>query len=113
MHIFSLVCGEITPDQLGKTLTHEHIRMDYKCCFVDPTTDAEKEKARDPEIRLDNLGWIRQYPFVFIIILLFRRLYYFIIFRFIVLTRLTQFYCFYALVLISFLNQDNDSYFNI
>jgi len=57
------VCGDILPDQLGRTLTHEHIRLQYQCCFLDPKTDAEKERARDPEIRLDNLGWIRQYPY--------------------------------------------------
>eukprot|EP00794_Sanderia_malayensis_P004855 gene4855-5492_t len=57
------VCGFISPDQLGKTLTHEHIRLRYLCCFLDPETEADKKRARDEEFRLDNLGWIRQNPY--------------------------------------------------
>ena len=63
IYLFNLsVCGVISPDQLGKTMTHEHIKLGYLCCFTEPKTDADKKKARDPTIRLDNLGWIRQNP---------------------------------------------------
>ena len=55
------VLGQIPPEKLGKTLTHEHIRMDYNCCFRTPSMKSHKEKVHLP-MEIQNLGYIRQYP---------------------------------------------------
>jgi len=57
-----LVMGPIEPKKLGKTLTHEHIRMDYRCCFFKPPLEGHQEKIKENYIELKNLGFIRQYP---------------------------------------------------
>ena len=55
------VLGDIAPDQLGRTLTHEHLSMRFDVCYVPP----KDEKMRDLEWNMRNTSWIRQNPYVF------------------------------------------------
>jgi len=57
------VLGPIDAKKLGKTLTHEHIRMDYRCCFINPPMEEHQEKVKENRIELNNLGFVRQYPY--------------------------------------------------
>jgi len=57
------VLGPIHPDTVGKTLTHEHIRMDYRKCFFQPPREEHLAKGKLPIDRMDNLGFVRQYPY--------------------------------------------------
>ena len=57
------VLGPIEPDAVGQTLTHEHIHMDYRNCFVQPTNKDHLKKSQQPEITLRNLGFVRQNPY--------------------------------------------------
>jgi len=57
------VLGPIEPDAVGQTLTHEHIHMDYRNCFVHPTNKDHEKKSKQPEITLGNLGYVRQNPY--------------------------------------------------
>ncbi len=52
------VLGLIAPEDLGATLTHEHILIDYSVSFVEPTVATEKHLAYQP-VTLQNLGWLR------------------------------------------------------
>ncbi|HEX77837.1 MAG TPA: phosphotriesterase-related protein [Dehalococcoidia bacterium] len=54
------VLGPIPADELGVTITHEHLLIDFTCVFEEPADPAEKELAYQP-ISLENLGWIRRY----------------------------------------------------
>ena len=63
---FSKVLGPIEPKELGTTLTHEHIRMDYGSCFIKPPREDHMQKI-DGKIELKNLGFVRQYPYVMLI----------------------------------------------
>lgn len=57
------VLGDIEPSALGRTLTHEHIKMDYKCCIQPPWRASDEEKMVNSEINLANLGWIQHNPY--------------------------------------------------
>jgi len=52
------VLGCIAPEDIGITLPHEHILMDFSISFVEPTVTAEKHLAYQP-ITLQNYGWLR------------------------------------------------------
>ena len=52
------VSGTIDPNSLGITSVHEHICIDNRLLFDEPTELSEKEMAYEP-IRLDNLYWVR------------------------------------------------------
>ncbi len=52
------VLGCIAPEDLGITLPHEHILMDFSISFVEPTMATEKHLAYQP-ITLQNYGWLR------------------------------------------------------
>ncbi len=51
---------QITAEQLGITLTHEHILFDLSFMFSEPDDPQERELAAQT-IRLDNLNWIRSH----------------------------------------------------
>ncbi len=53
------VLGSVSPDELGPTLTHEHLLIDFECMFNEPKEASLKGLAYQT-IALDNLGWIRQ-----------------------------------------------------
>jgi len=57
------VLGPIDPSALGRTLTHEHIKMDYKCCLRPPWRESDAEKMTNSEFNLTNVGWIHQNPY--------------------------------------------------
>jgi phosphotriesterase-related protein len=52
------VLGSIAPEDLGVTLTHEHLLIDLSCIFVEPEEAAEKYNAYQP-LTLQNVGWLR------------------------------------------------------
>lgn len=51
------VLGLVEPENLGITLPHEHILLDYSKEFVEPMAASEKYLAYQP-VTLQNLGWI-------------------------------------------------------
>ncbi len=59
-HITFTVCGVISPDDLGVTLTHEHISMAYNLATLPPP--ANEEHKTELPLTMENLGWIRYYP---------------------------------------------------
>ena len=52
------VLGPIDPDELGVTMTHEHLLIDIRCVYEEPVEASKKPLAHAP-ISLENLGWIR------------------------------------------------------
>lgn len=56
-----LVKGVIRPETLGRTLTHEHLSMDFTHFYrKPPQMIADKF---DYSFSLDTIGYIRQYPY--------------------------------------------------
>ncbi|KAM8966663.1 N-acetyltaurine hydrolase [Pelodytes ibericus] len=55
------VLGPIHPDQLGYTLTHEHLTMTFSCCYYPPPPH-QKALSNDP-IMMKNLFWLKQNPY--------------------------------------------------
>ena len=53
------VLGDIAPSELGRTLTHEHLSMQFDVCFVQP----EKPELADLDWTLGNYGWIWSHPY--------------------------------------------------
>jgi len=56
------VLGSISPEELGITLTHEHILIDCSPWFIEPEEASQKGYVEQP-VTLDNLWWIRQNMF--------------------------------------------------
>ena len=57
------VLGLVEPSCLGCTLTHEHLKMDYKNCYRAPRRKCDIEKGKYPGITLETVGWVRQNPY--------------------------------------------------
>ena len=57
------VLGLIEPSALGRTLTHEHITMDYKNCLRKPSRECDESKVYSGEPTLSSIGWIQQNPY--------------------------------------------------
>nr|XP_008167884.1 phosphotriesterase-related protein [Chrysemys picta bellii]XP_008167887.1 phosphotriesterase-related protein [Chrysemys picta bellii]XP_023962058.1 phosphotriesterase-related protein [Chrysemys picta bellii]XP_023962060.1 phosphotriesterase-related protein [Chrysemys picta bellii]XP_023962063.1 phosphotriesterase-related protein [Chrysemys picta bellii]XP_042712643.1 phosphotriesterase-related protein [Chrysemys picta bellii]XP_042712644.1 phosphotriesterase-related protein [Chrysemys pict len=55
------VLGLVEPSQLGCTMTHEHLTMNYSCCYVPPSSG--QEALSDGPIEMKNLFWIKQNPY--------------------------------------------------
>lgn len=58
------VCGTISPDSLGKTLSHEHILIDM-CCWLTEPKEAFKRamiNKRIKDLGIENLGMVRLDP---------------------------------------------------
>lgn len=55
------VLGLVEPEQLGYTLTHEHLSMNYSSCFCPPSPG--QEPLSDGPIEMKNLFWIKQNPY--------------------------------------------------
>jgi len=53
------VLGAIAPDAMGITLPHEHLLIDFKAMFAEPSAASDKGRAAEP-VGLTNLGWVRQ-----------------------------------------------------
>ncbi|XP_075979126.1 phosphotriesterase-related protein [Anticarsia gemmatalis] len=56
------VLGDVSPSVLGRTLTHEHLAMDFSHFYSDPPTQLADKFKRLP-YTLDMIGYIRQYPY--------------------------------------------------
>jgi phosphotriesterase-related protein len=56
------VLGLIEPENLGITLSHEHIISDGSCWFMEPNEASEKAMAHHP-VTLDILWWLRYHFF--------------------------------------------------
>ena len=54
------VLGTITPAQMGITLPHEHLLIDFKVMFSEPANASDKGRSMEP-VNLANLGWVRQH----------------------------------------------------
>jgi phosphotriesterase-related protein len=53
------VLGPIAAADMGITLPHEHLLLDFTLMFKDPEGERERALAHQP-VRLDNLGWVRR-----------------------------------------------------
>lgn len=60
LFVLFAVLGLISPEELGRTLTHEHFSLDFNKFYVAPPD--KFETYLDSEITLDNVGVVRQYP---------------------------------------------------
>jgi len=56
------VLGPISSGDLGSTVTHEHLLIDFKLMFDPPSDTAKRNKAFEP-VNRENLGWVNYYPF--------------------------------------------------
>jgi phosphotriesterase-related protein len=54
------VLGTIAPEAMGVTLPHEHLLIDFKVMFSEPTAASDKGRAWEP-VSLANLGWVRRH----------------------------------------------------
>ncbi|XP_053569961.1 phosphotriesterase-related protein [Bombina bombina] len=55
------VLGPINPNQLGYTLTHEHLTMTFNCCYCPPP--AHQKAMADEPILMKHLFWLKQNPY--------------------------------------------------
>ena len=52
------VLGPVNPEDLGSTMTHEHLLIDFSPMFEMPSEASQKFKTMQP-ITMETLGWIR------------------------------------------------------
>lgn len=55
------VLGLVDPDQLGRTMTHEHLTMSFECCYFPPPA-GDEAVAKDP-FHMQYMHWLRQNPY--------------------------------------------------
>ncbi|XP_056375140.1 phosphotriesterase-related protein isoform X1 [Hyla sarda] len=55
------VLGLIHPDELGYTMTHEHLTMTFQCCYCPPP--AHQAHLDGAPIEMKNLFWLKQNPY--------------------------------------------------
>ena len=53
------VLGPIRAEDMGITLPHEHVLIDFAVMFKEPESEPDRALARQP-VRLDNLSWVRR-----------------------------------------------------
>jgi phosphotriesterase-related protein len=53
------VLGAISAEDMGITLPHEHVLIDFAVMFNEPESEPERALAHQP-VRLDNLSWVRR-----------------------------------------------------
>ena len=53
------VLGPIAAADMGITLPHEHLLIDFTLMFKEPDGERERALARQP-VQMDNLGWVRR-----------------------------------------------------
>lgn len=58
---FFLVLGRVSPDDLGRTLTHEHLSMEFTHFYREPPKGLDNKFKSG--FSLNTLGYIRQYPY--------------------------------------------------
>ena len=54
--------GWKSANEIGKTLCHEHLFIDASALYVSPPEN-EKEGAEQPLNSIENLGWLRYFPY--------------------------------------------------
>ena len=54
------VNGLIEPNDLGKTICHEHLFIDFRVVYQDPPLKEDNKKSLE-KVSLENLGWVRNY----------------------------------------------------
>jgi predicted metal-dependent phosphotriesterase family hydrolase len=59
------VLGPVHVDELGFILSHEHLSLDFDAFYVQPPKILEQ--FVDNEINLQNVGVVKQYPYVYIL----------------------------------------------
>ena len=59
-NIVQTVRGNISPDKLGSTMTHEHLIIDFSMMLREPRNPNDIEMM-DAPVTMENLGWISQY----------------------------------------------------
>ena len=52
------VLGPVPAHELGPTMTHEHLLIDFRTTFDPPTAASDLGRAYEP-VSLQNLGWVR------------------------------------------------------
>lgn len=52
------VLGLVDPDQLGRTMTHEHLTMSFECCYF-PPAPGDEAVALNP-FQMQHMHWLRQ-----------------------------------------------------
>ncbi|XP_030016999.1 N-acetyltaurine hydrolase [Sphaeramia orbicularis] len=52
------VLGLVDPDQLGRTMTHEHLTMSFECCYF-PPSPGDEAVAENP-FQMQHMYWLRQ-----------------------------------------------------
>lgn len=59
------VLGDISPENLGITLTHEHLFLKFEKFYCEPPSHLSKyfNTETNQKIHLKNVGFIRQYPY--------------------------------------------------
>uniref|UniRef100_A0A1A7XR07 N-acetyltaurine hydrolase n=2 Tax=Iconisemion striatum TaxID=60296 RepID=A0A1A7XR07_9TELE len=55
------VLGLVDPDQLGRTMTHEHLTMSFECSYVSPPP-GDEAVAENP-FQVQHMHWLRQNPY--------------------------------------------------
>lgn len=55
------VLGPVDPEQLGRTMTHEHLTMSFECCYCPPAAGAEPEPENP--FQMQHMHWLRQNPY--------------------------------------------------
>lgn len=55
------VLGLVDPEQLGRTMTHEHLTMSFECCYFPPRV-GDESVAQDP-FHMRHMHWLRQNPY--------------------------------------------------
>lgn len=55
------VLGPVSPESLGRTLTHEHFALDFNKFYTPPPNHLADKFIDD--ITLGNVGYLKQYPY--------------------------------------------------
>lgn len=57
--------GDIAPEQLGVTLTHEHFSLDFHKFYSEPPKQLSRffNEGVNEKLHLKNAGFVRQYPY--------------------------------------------------
>jgi phosphotriesterase-related protein len=59
-NMIQTVLGTVKPEEVGPTMTHEHLIIDFGVMFT-PPPETSDEAMSDRPVSIENLGWIRQY----------------------------------------------------
>lgn len=58
-----IVLGQVSPQSLGITLTHEHLSIDYGKFYTEAPQQLQDYLTEKRKITLANVGVLRQYPY--------------------------------------------------